>query len=155
MRLTRTEKEAVSGAGVPAASTDAKPTVPAPPAIATPSLTTLDRGTATVSLTNRDLSYSISASPSLEQTDKADSTVQVLWNVRFSGRTLPEGTNSVSTTGATRVRPDADSETLLAELPITDPKTGNISVFRLTVRVSVTRVATPGPEVRPVPPTAP
>lgn len=155
MRLTRTEKEVSSGAGAPAATTDTKPAPPAPLAIGTPALTTLDRGTATVSVINKDLSYSISVSPALEQTNTLDSTVQVLWNVRFSGRALPSGTNSVTTTGATRVRPDADSETLLTELPITDAKTGTTSVFRLTVRVSVIQVKTPGPDVLTAPPTAP
>jgi hypothetical protein len=142
MRLTRTDAAA-------AAASDALP------AIATPTLTTLDRGTATVSVTNKDLSYSISASPSLEQAGKLDLTVQVLWNVRLSGRTLPEGTNSVTTTGATRIAPNAGGETLLTELPIRESKTGNVSVFRLTVRVSVTPTTSPGPEVSPVPPTPP
>jgi hypothetical protein len=148
MRLTRSDKEGGSAADAGSASS-------APPAIATPTLSTLDRGTATVSVTNKDLSYSVSASPSIEQAGKADSTVQVLWNMRLSGRTLPGGTNAVTTTGATRITPDAGKDTLLTELPISDAKTGSVSVFRLTVRVIVTRAATPGPEVGPVPPAAP
>lgn len=131
MRLSRVDKgsAAADGAG----------NSPDSPVIATPALTTLDRGTATVSVTNKDLSYSISASPSIEHGEKPGASVQLLWNLRLSGRTLPEGTNSASTTGATRIVPDAAGETLLTELPIRDAKTGSVSVFRLTVRVGITR----------------
>ena len=150
MHLTRTEKE---GAAPGAGSTSLPPATLVPPAIASPTLTTLDRGTATVTITNKELSYSISASPSIEQTDKASSTVQVLWNVRLSGRSLPGDTNSVTTTGATRIDPAGENESLLTELPITDTKTGRVSLFRLTVRVIVTPADSPGPKVGTVSPT--
>jgi hypothetical protein len=159
MHLTRIEKESPTGANPEAGATGPtesnKPAIPASPAVASPTLMTLDRGTATVAVTNKDLSYSISVSPAIEQKEKSDSTVQILWNVRLSGRALPEGTNAVTTTGATRITPDAESETLLTEIPISDVKTGKVSVFRLTVRVAVTKAASSGPAVGPVPATAP
>ncbi len=154
MRLTRTEQAGAAGAGANSAG-DAAAVSPALPAMATPTLTTLDRGTATVSVTSKDLSYTISASPSLEQADKPGSTVQVLWNVRLSGRALPEGTNSVATTGATRIDPKPGTETTLTELPVRDSKTGAVSVFRLAVRVLVTGTTASGPQVGPVPPVSP
>ncbi len=152
LHLTRIDKEIAPGAGTNSTPPSA---VPAPPAIASPTLSTLDRGTATVTVTNKELNYSISASPSIEQTDKTTSTVQVLWNVRLSGRSLPEGTSVVTTTGATRIDPAGENESLLTELPITDAKTGRLSLFRLTVRVIVTPADSPGPKVGPVPPTPP
>ncbi|MES2460003.1 MAG: hypothetical protein V4671_05415 [Armatimonadota bacterium] len=142
MRLSRINKEGPGTADSSAGTGAASPTAPL---IASPTLSALDRGTATVSITNKDLSYSLSASPSIEQAGKADSAVQVLWNLRLSGRSLPEGTNAATTTGATRVSPGAPEETLLTELPISDPKTGNVMLFRLTVRVTVTKAASPVP----------
>lgn len=107
-------------------------TLSAPQVIGTPVLTTLDGGTASVSLTGGDVSYAISLSPTVE----ASGTVAVLWNLQLSGRNLP-GASSANQNGATRV--NTGRQEPVAEVSLRDPKTGRQSAFRLQVTTTVTK----------------
>ncbi|MBC8101851.1 MAG: hypothetical protein H7Z41_04605 [Cytophagales bacterium] len=137
LKLTRTDAEG-----------DALNAGTAPVVIAAPTLSTLDRGTATSTLTSADLGYSLSISPSVEKLEASGAaTVQALWNVRLSGRTLPGGVNSVSESGATRFVSETGgggSDTLLSEMLVRDLKTGRTARFRLTGRVTILPAAVPG-----------
>ena len=134
LRLTRVDTPAPSTTdSVPAT---APPVVP-PVTLATPVLLTLDQETATMSITNPDFGYSIALSPKLENAENTNTaSLLALWNLRLSGHALPGGTNVATSSGATRI-PLSAGEALLAEMPLRDLKTGQTSLFRLTIRATI------------------
>jgi len=141
MELSREAGEAESGAAATA-------NTPAPVLLASPTLTTLDHSTASVSVAGVAFGFTISLSPTLEtQPGVAGAaptqTLQTLWNVRLAGRDLPGAVTSVSQTGATRTGL-ARRETL-AVLTLRDPKTGAVSRYRLTVKATIETAAATKP----------
>jgi hypothetical protein len=123
----------------------------APVDVASPTLTTLDGDTASLSVAGADLSYNVSLSPTLQM---ANNAVQVLWNLRLAGKGLPGGATSATVTGGSRVTLDRDA--VLAELTLTDPTTRKRSIFRLQGTVNrdassgtTTPAATPPSPVSP------
>lgn len=123
-------------AATPPVAGDAAQTPPAngdnPTIVGTPTVTTFDRNTATVAVTGTGISYTLSLSPTVEN---ADNAVQVLWNLRMNGKDLPGSTSAFTMSGASRVI--AQTDTTLAEMSLTDPKTGQATVFRFRVRITV------------------
>jgi len=134
LRLTRVDTPAPSTTdSVPAT---APPVVP-PVTLSTLVLLTLDQETATMSITNPDFGYSIALSPKLENAENTNTaSLLALWNLRLSGHALPGGTNVATSSGATRI-PLSAGEALLAEMPLRDLKTGQTSLFRLTIRATI------------------
>lgn len=102
--------------------------------IGAPVLTTLDGSTGSISVSGGDISYTVSLSPTLE----TDNNLALLWNLQLSGKALP-GATTVNLNGASRIR--VDKEEPVADLALTDPKTGTRSSFRLQVTTSVTQAA--------------
>jgi hypothetical protein len=133
LNLVRVDAPATAAPSTP----DAAPVVPI--TLATPILTTTDLGAASVTVTGPDLGYTISLSPTLETAENsAKADILTLWSLRLNGRSLPAGTTSVSLTGAKRVPADGSGDSLLAEVPLVDAKTGQTTRFRLFVRTTVT-----------------
>jgi hypothetical protein len=68
--------------------------------------------------------------------------VQVQWNVRFSGKSLP-GMTTCSISGASRVEIGKDAA--MTEMTMTDPKTGRATTFRLVAKITVRDPSVPSP----------
>jgi hypothetical protein len=133
VQLTRTDK----GGAVPVA----EPSKEAPKEdagqgtpiiVGAPVLNTLDRNTASVAVNGTATSYNVALSPTLE---KSDTTVQVLWNLRVSGKDFPGGASAFTLSGANRLT--LGTETLVGEIPIND-KTGRVSTFKLILKATLT-----------------
>jgi hypothetical protein len=145
--LSRLEEEAAPAAPV-------TPTAPATPAqtpvvLGTPTLITLDRNTATVAVTATDMSYNVSLSPTVES---ANNSVQVLWNVRLTGKNLG-GATAVSASGATRLGTGKDLP--LTEISVTDGATGKKTTFAIRAKITVGAVEAPATVTVPAATTAP
>lgn len=110
----------------------------APVVLAEPRITTIDRNTASISITGGEPSYTLSLSPTIEPaasgTTASAGNIMVLWNLRLSGKTLP-GVTAISLSGASRVA--ADREEALADVFLKDPRTGKASRFLLYVKTIV------------------
>ena len=100
-----------------------------PKVLGTPSLSTLDRDTASVVVANTNFSYSIALSPIIEGGGRAQETVQTAWNVRLTGKSLPSGNTSVSLAGATRL--PSGKESVLAEITLRDGTSGKPTLYRV------------------------
>lgn len=143
VQLTRTGTAGTAKADTPAPDStkpDAPKPDPAPPSndpviIGSPSVSTLDRNTATATVTGGATSYTLALSPTIET---ADNAVQVLWNLRMNGKDFPGGTASFTLAGAARIV--AGTDTPLAEMTLSDPKTGQAATFRVRVRVTLSDV---------------
>jgi hypothetical protein len=144
---------------------------PALTVLAEPVLTTLDGQTATVDIAGSDPSYSLSLSPTVEKRGEAGKnnvgdesagatgsaapgspSLQVNWNVRLSGKTLPGGVTAVTLTGASRVV--AGKESVIAAVALPDPQTGRVTRFQIQGTVTVGGVAPAGEPGGGPPPTA-
>jgi len=110
-----------------AASTAAAPLV-----LGSPTLTTVDRNTASLSITGTDTSYNVSLSPTVET---ANNSVQVLWNIRLTGKNLGGGATAVTASGATRMT--VGKEGGLTEISVTDVQTGKRTTFLIRAKVTV------------------
>lgn len=114
--------------------------------LASPVLSSADGDTASISLSApATLSYNIALSPTLTS---ANNTVQVMWNLRLSGKWLPGGASSVTLTGASQMA--LGREETITEIVLTDSEGKRRSAFRLSG--TVTRDgAMPPPASAPVP----
>ena len=99
-------------------------TAPIQKTIASPTMTTLDGSTATISVVGDDLSYTLSLSPAIA----ANGKILTLWNLRLSGKSLP-GATAVTATGATKI--DGGKPSVIAEVSLTDPANGHRATFIL------------------------
>ena len=114
---------------VPVETAAASAEVTPPKILGAPSLSTLDRDTASVVIANTNFSYSIALSPIIEGGGRAQETVQTAWNVRLTGKSLPSGNTSASLAGATRL--PSGKESVLAEITLRDGTTGKPTLYRV------------------------
>lgn len=138
LRLTRADSGAGATAPPPAPAPSGSGAAGPVTVVATPILNTTDLGTASIAITNADLGFTVSLSPTLEGAEKTGTKASVLtlWNLRLSGHSLPGGTSVVTVSGSTRIAPG--TEAMLAEVPLHDAKTGQTSLFRLMARATIT-----------------
>lgn len=129
--ITISRLESGDPAGSAAVPPAASPAT-APLVLGTPTLTTVDRNTASLSITGSDTSYNVSLSPTVET---ANNSVQVLWNVRLTGKNLGGGATAVAASGATRMMVGKDGG--LAEISVTDVQTGKRTTFLIKAKVSL------------------
>jgi hypothetical protein len=162
VRLDLTVTRADSG-GDPA---QAKPTDAKPFTLGTPTLTTLDGGTATLSLTGTDLSYNVALSPTVETANNTVSGTSSASPAAGTGQTPPATPPTAppapsapsgptvrvqwnlrlagkSLPGATTCsisgasRLEVGKEGAITEIRLTDPATGRAATFRIVAKVTL------------------